>query len=698
MLYVWCVSFCFVHCLNMCNVPPKFYHLCRLCLSQDKENALFMFDKAAADNNIAKKVMTCLSILVSENDELPHIVCSSCIEKVETLHKFVENARKTQDILCEYLACTKTLKGTEEEKIHQSEQLLQKLTQLMPVYPQNLKSEQHESSLVDDIKIKSEPEYTAMTSKPEETDQLNLNYPICPAESTKVEPTSETESGCEYVHEKIIETSKESSIISSKEFCVSNEESLLDPVKKSQNVSETAFCESHQDSVIDISKGLYQNPVRDSSEPLIKVKPPSALQYIFDSPSPAVPPASTVLGHDMFMDLGNKLVDEVSSVEPTDLSNKRTENVTCVPEIDYIKEEGDAVSVSSNSSDPERLEVDMSQAIEEYSNSTSPSEASPTPEANQNNCESDTSLWQALSRNGYNPNLSGEASQLLRKLISCRKLGMSITPTPPHVLNYTLFRDRQKTHELLNTEKCSDRRKQSFPSKANLVESTPMDQDNDEEDSREDCIPDFTGNNPWCNLVKGKGGPGIKTRVDLHCTNCGTQTTTIWRRNLRGEMVCNACGLYFKLHGIDRPVTMRRDTIHTRRRRAKVIEKDQPRDKPRDRPREYGSFPHPPVITYKGKVTKIMTDKGSTLETTDTEDMLSALRRQIQPHLVMALQGHRNSNISIHPNVQESPVSKFLPRRESSGGSAREAESDEDSIADLPLNLVSTQMTEGELL
>jgi protein-arginine kinase activator protein McsA len=59
------------------------------------------------------------------------------------------------------------------------------------------------------------------------------------------------------------------------------------------------------------------------------------------------------------------------------------------------------------------------------------------------------------------------------------------------------------------------------------------------------------------------------SQKDLSCTNCGTTTTTIWRRNLRGEMVCNACGLYFKLHGVNRPHTMRRDTIHTRRRRPK---------------------------------------------------------------------------------------------------------------------------------
>lgn len=59
------------------------------------------------------------------------------------------------------------------------------------------------------------------------------------------------------------------------------------------------------------------------------------------------------------------------------------------------------------------------------------------------------------------------------------------------------------------------------------------------------------------------------SQKDMSCTNCGTTTTTIWRRNIRGEMVCNACGLYFKLHGVNRPHTMRRDTIHTRRRRPK---------------------------------------------------------------------------------------------------------------------------------
>lgn len=48
--------------------------------------------------------------------------------------------------------------------------------------------------------------------------------------------------------------------------------------------------------------------------------------------------------------------------QPADLSNKKPENLMCVPEIDFIKDEvNDNASEYSNSTDPERLEVDMSQ-------------------------------------------------------------------------------------------------------------------------------------------------------------------------------------------------------------------------------------------------------------------------------------------------------------------------------------------------
>lgn len=39
-------------------------------------------------------------------------------------------------------------------------------------------------------------------------------------------------------------------------------------------------------------------------------------------------------------------------------------------------------------------------------------------------------------------------------------------------------------------------------------------------------------------------------RAGTSCANCKTTTTSLWRRNQSGEPVCNACGLYYKLHNV----------------------------------------------------------------------------------------------------------------------------------------------------
>ncbi|GAB6033695.1 hypothetical protein CHUAL_000013 [Chamberlinius hualienensis] len=67
--------------------------------------------------------------------------------------------------------------------------------------------------------------------------------------------------------------------------------------------------------------------------------------------------------------------------------------------------------------------------------------------------------------------------------------------------------------------------------------------------------------------------PTPKKSTGLVCANCQTTTTTLWRRNNQGEPVCNACGLYFKLHSINRPLTMKKDGITTRKRKPKAEEK-----------------------------------------------------------------------------------------------------------------------------
>lgn len=50
------------------------------------------------------------------------------------------------------------------------------------------------------------------------------------------------------------------------------------------------------------------------------------------------------------------------------------------------------------------------------------------------------------------------------------------------------------------------------------------------------------------------------------CTNCSTTTTPLWRRNPEGQPLCNACGLFLKLHGVVRPLSLKTDVIKKRNR------------------------------------------------------------------------------------------------------------------------------------
>jgi GATA-binding protein len=64
------------------------------------------------------------------------------------------------------------------------------------------------------------------------------------------------------------------------------------------------------------------------------------------------------------------------------------------------------------------------------------------------------------------------------------------------------------------------------------------------------------------NLAGAQGENGVPTT----CTNCFTQTTPLWRRNPEGHPLCNACGLFLKLHGVVRPLSLKTDVIKKRNR------------------------------------------------------------------------------------------------------------------------------------
>lgn len=75
--------------------------------------------------------------------------------------------------------------------------------------------------------------------------------------------------------------------------------------------------------------------------------------------------------------------------------------------------------------------------------------------------------------------------------------------------------------------------------------------------------PSMSKQNSSTNLQGAGNGDGNGPTT---CTNCFTQTTPLWRRNPEGQPLCNACGLFLKLHGVVRPLSLKTDVIKKRNR------------------------------------------------------------------------------------------------------------------------------------
>lgn len=66
----------------------------------------------------------------------------------------------------------------------------------------------------------------------------------------------------------------------------------------------------------------------------------------------------------------------------------------------------------------------------------------------------------------------------------------------------------------------------------------------------------------------------LPKKPPLQCFNCKTLKTPLWRRDSQGNTLCNACGLFQKLHGTMRPLSLKSDVIkkrNTKKRGKKTI-------------------------------------------------------------------------------------------------------------------------------
>ncbi|KAJ1877444.1 GATA type transcriptional activator of nitrogen-regulated proteins [Coemansia sp. RSA 1722] len=66
----------------------------------------------------------------------------------------------------------------------------------------------------------------------------------------------------------------------------------------------------------------------------------------------------------------------------------------------------------------------------------------------------------------------------------------------------------------------------------------------------------------------------ISLGMTPRCYNCSAEQTPLWRRDPEDNIICNACGLYYKLHGRARPVSMKRAAVKRRNRTTAAHHRD----------------------------------------------------------------------------------------------------------------------------
>ncbi|KAF9082678.1 hypothetical protein BGX23_012217 [Mortierella sp. AD031] len=144
-------------------------------------------------------------------------------------------------------------------------------------------------------------------------------------------------------------------------------------------------------------------------------------------------------------------------------------------------------------------------------------------------------------------------------------------------------------------------------------------------------VPNNNNNYPVSNRSSDSAteDEGSETEEDepvatTQCTNCNTRTTPLWRRDADGNPLCNACGLFLKLHGRTRPLSLKSDVIRKRNRgglnsKANLsLDKKQANDKqspqsplvpdPSGRGPAIGLFPPPPQNSLTNRKRRPSTD------------------------------------------------------------------------------------------
>jgi GATA-binding protein len=140
-------------------------------------------------------------------------------------------------------------------------------------------------------------------------------------------------------------------------------------------------------------------------------------------------------------------------------------------------------------------------------------------------------------------------------------------------------------------------------------------------------------------------------RQALICANCRTTTTPLWRRDEQGNTICNACGLYYKLHNVHRPVSMKRSVIK-RRKRIIITQGSDEEGGEIEEDEEMGSSPPPAALSRMNTIsTGIAAATGAFTTTTEESN---SMKRTLS---VMNHHRHPTTNSSV-PEIEDYVVLK----------------------------------------